>query len=125
MAVSVVDASALAALLFGEPQAETVAELLRRRDLYVPTLLRYEIGSVGLKKCQLHPHRRTQIIAALQIFEEMAIQDVQVGGKEVVQIADRFDLTYYDAAYLWLADYLNADLVTLDQELARAWQQLR
>jgi len=34
-------------------------------------------------------------------------------------------LTGYDASYLWLAQRLNAELVTLDRDLARAAALLR
>lgn len=43
MAVNVVDASAVAALLFGEPEAAAVAERLRGCDLAAPALLPFEI----------------------------------------------------------------------------------
>jgi len=35
-----------------------------------------------------------------------------------VLLALRTGLTPYDASYLWLAGYLGADLVTLDERLA-------
>ena len=52
--LAVVDASAIAAILFGEPQGEEVAEALGDRELIAPTLLRYELGSVCLKKRKLY-----------------------------------------------------------------------
>ena len=50
MAVKVVDASALAALLFDEPEAGAIADRLEDANLVAPALLGFEIASVCLKK---------------------------------------------------------------------------
>jgi len=63
MAVKVVDASALAALLFGEPEAEAVADRLEGSSLFTPTLLGDEIASVCLKKLRRDPIRRDVLLA--------------------------------------------------------------
>jgi len=55
MTVKVVDASALAALLFGEPEAEKVASRLEKSRLVAPALLGFEIASVCLKKLRRDP----------------------------------------------------------------------
>ncbi len=44
--------------------------------------------------------------------------------KEVIALAERSKLTVYDSSYLWLAQSLRAELVTLDAALARAAQRL-
>ena len=44
MAVKVVDASALAALLFDEPEAKAVADRLEDGNLVAPALLSFEIA---------------------------------------------------------------------------------
>jgi uncharacterized protein with PIN domain len=46
MAVRVVDASALAALLFGEPEAESSAIQLADSRLVAPSLLGFELANV-------------------------------------------------------------------------------
>jgi uncharacterized protein with PIN domain len=46
MAVKVVDASAVAALLFSEPEAEIVASALDGAELVAPTLLSFELTNV-------------------------------------------------------------------------------
>ena len=55
MAVKVIDASALAALLFGEPEAEAVVERLGDARLVAPSLLGFELANVCLIKCRRHP----------------------------------------------------------------------
>jgi uncharacterized protein with PIN domain len=46
MAVKVVDASAIAALLFGEPDAENISERLADGRLVAPALLGFELANV-------------------------------------------------------------------------------
>ena len=119
MVTKVVDASALAALLFGEPQGEEVAAALGSSYLLGPTLLRYEIGSVCLKKIWLHPERRQALLLALDLMARLEIREVDVPSREAVALAELTGLTVYDSSYLWLARELGAQLVTLDVELRR------
>jgi predicted nucleic acid-binding protein len=120
MAVKVVDASALAALVFGEPQAEAIAARLEGHRLVAPTLLPYEMASVCAKKLRRYPEQREAILAALALARRLDVDHVEVGPEELVTVAEESGLTVYDASYLWLAAFLDAELVTLDERLARA-----
>jgi predicted nucleic acid-binding protein len=119
IAVKVVDASALGALLFGEPAADTVAALLRGGRLVAPALLGYELTSICLKKIRGNPEEHSQFLAALATWDQMGIEIVAIDHLAVVPLAERYGLTSYDASYLWLAQRLNAELVTLDRPLGR------
>jgi predicted nucleic acid-binding protein len=55
----------------------------------------------------------------------MEIELVDVDHRNVLLAAEQFGLTSYDASYLWLAQRLDAELVTLDRKLARAAARLR
>lgn len=119
--ITVVDASAIAALLFAEPRADEVADLIAGSFLVAPTLLRYEIGSVCLKKLRRYPAQRDALLEAHSMLDLLGIQEVDVPLRnEVLLLAEREGLTVYDTAYLWLARSLRAHLVTFDQALARA-----
>ena len=120
MPVKVVDASALAALLFGEPEAETAATKLESSTLAAPALLPFEMASVCVKKLRRHPEQREAILTAYALMDRLAIEYFQVQLSEVIALAERSKLTVYDAAYLWLAQSLRAELVTLDASLAKA-----
>lgn len=120
MPVKVIDASALAAVLFGEPTGANVSQRVEGDRLLTPTLLRYEIGSVCLKKIRRHPGRRGALVQALQAFEHLEIQEIETPTLALMELAEREGLTVYDAAYLWLARTLGAELVTLDAELKAA-----
>lgn len=120
MSLKVVDASAAAALLFGEPEAETVAVRLEGAELRAPALLPFEIASVAWKKIRLHPHSRAAILAAFGLLPRLRIEPAACDYSAVLRLADESGITVYDAAYLWLARELDAELVTLDRKLAEA-----
>lgn len=119
MPVKVVDASALAALLFGEPEAESVAARLGDARLVAPALLGFERANVCLIKSRRHPEQQPALTAAFRLRDQLAVEEVAVDHDGALEIATATGLTAYDASYLWLARQLGADLVTLDQQLAR------
>ncbi|MGD2120508.1 MAG: type II toxin-antitoxin system VapC family toxin [Gemmatimonadota bacterium] len=121
---AVVDASAAAALLFGEPDGPKVATSLDGRHLFAPSLLRYELASVCLKKTRQNPNQEPAILAALGLFPRLGIQEVLVPLEPLVDLARRTSLTTYDAAYLWLARELRVGLVSLDTRLNEAKDKL-
>jgi predicted nucleic acid-binding protein len=120
MAVSVVDASALAALLFGEPEADAVAERLGDARLTAPALLGFELANVCLSKCRRHPELESALIKAFCLRNRLGVEEVAVDHDGVIGLAVATGLTPYDASYLWLARRLMAELITLDGPLARA-----
>ncbi len=120
MAVVVVDASALAALLFGESTAAQVAERLAKAVLAAPTLLRYEVSHACLKKIARYPDRRGELLRAVGDFTRMEIQEIDIPPLEAIQLAEQMGLSLYDASYLWLSRSLGAPLVTLDRKLEAA-----
>ena len=119
-AVKVVDASALAALLFGEPEAETVAGRLDGARLIAPSLLAIELANVCLTKCKRHPGQREALLAGFQLRGRLGVEEIVVEHARVLELALKSGLTAYDASYFWLARRLEAELVTLDKELGRA-----
>ena len=118
MDVKVVDASALAALLYGEPEAETVARRLGRARLVAPTLLGFELANVCLIKSRRHPRQGPALLAAFQLRRRLGVQEVTIDHDDALRLASETGLTAYDASYLWLARQLGAELVTLDRQLA-------
>ena len=119
-AAKVVDASALAALLFGETEAEAVAEMLHGVRLFGPTLLPFELANVCLVKCRRHPEQREALLAAFELRDRLSVEELAVDHASALDLALETGLTLYDASYLWLARRLGAELVTLDKELAQA-----
>ncbi len=121
MPAKVVDTSAIAALVFGEPEAGQVVLRLHGGTLAAPTLLPFEIASVCLKKLTRHPDQRESLQIGLRLFTRLEIATHDVELTEAVELAWYTGLSAYDTSYLWLARRLSAELVTLDGRLARAW----
>jgi predicted nucleic acid-binding protein len=121
MPVKVVDASALGALIFDEPDAARMAEELSGARLIAPALINFELASICLKKIRNHPSKTSQLMEAFKLAERLSIETVAVDHVEVIELAERTRLTTYDATYLWLAQKAGANLVTLDKRLAKAF----
>jgi predicted nucleic acid-binding protein len=96
----VVDASAAAALVFGEPQAETMAARLDGHALAAPSLLPYEIANVAAVKLRSRRAEREAIAIGIEVFLRL-----------------RIELHEPDVR---LARALGAEIVTLDRRLAAA-----
>jgi predicted nucleic acid-binding protein len=120
IAIKVVDASALGALLFEEPEAERVLAALNSGLLVAPALLEFELANICVIKIRRHPSQRQFLRRALGLRKRMAIETAAVPTDDVVTLAETTGLTAYDASYLWLARRLNAELVTLDRKLGEA-----
>jgi predicted nucleic acid-binding protein len=120
MPVKVVDASALGAMVFGEPGAETIAKQLSGSTLAAPQLLWFELASIAFKKAARHPGLAGQIREAFRMAGRMAIEILSVDHLEVMDLAVQTRLTTYDASYLWLARKTGGKLVTLDKRLLKA-----
>jgi predicted nucleic acid-binding protein len=119
MAVKVVDASALGALVFGEPEAPVVAKMLSGSALVAPYLLWFELASIAFKKAAKHPAYAVQIREAFRMAGRLDIELLAVDHLEVIDLAAQARLTTYDASYLWLARKTGGELVTLDKRLLK------
>ena len=115
----VVDCSVLSAKLFEESTRDEAVLLLQGRSLHAPDLLVHEIVNVALKKAKLGWPEETLALA----MHDLAEQDIALHATNAAQqreLAQRYKLSAYDAAYLWLAADLKAPLVTFDAKLAAA-----
>ena len=115
----VVDASAIGAIMFGEPEGRALAEHLDDQTLLAPTLLDYEIANLAWKKVRRRPEQLPQIALSLEATLSLPITRIAVPAAAAFALAATTGLTAYDASYLWLARSRDAELVTLDVELAR------
>jgi predicted nucleic acid-binding protein len=114
----VVDASVLAAALFGEERHELAVTMLTVRALAAPHLLDCEIANVALKKQRRESVPEDNIARALRLYAELDIARHPVNVTAVLALAQRYAMSAYDAAYLWLAETLAAPLATFDDKLA-------
>jgi len=117
----VVDASALAAIVFHEPGFEAIRRKLDRAEVFAPRLLQYELTNTAWKKARREPSKTALIFSALAAAfdDRWGLVWCDVDAPNVAVLAHATGLTGYDAAYVWLAGSLGADLVTLDRQLAK------
>ena len=122
----VVDASALAALVFQEPESDRVSARLNGMTVAAPVLLKTELASVARKKARRHPADAARIFTALDLAldDRSGLVWHDVNAVDVAILAHATGLTVYDASYVWLSGLLGADLITLDERLARATRTL-
>jgi predicted nucleic acid-binding protein len=120
----VVDASALAAVVFAESKLSIVEPLIVGHRLFAPYLLKSELANVCVKKLRAEPAQRDTILGLFSIAWGMPIDFHDIEPREVLTLADRLRLSAYDASYLWLAQNLGIELVTLDERLEKAAQKI-
>lgn len=116
----VIDCSVLAGLVFEESWQLQAIEKIHGRILNAPYLLQAEIASVALKKYK----KGAQDIAekGLAHYAKLSIDLHPVYPADSFALALRYNLSAYDASYLWLAAVLKAPLATFDEKLAAAAQ---
>jgi uncharacterized protein with PIN domain len=93
MAVKVVDASALAALPFGEPEAEAVAERLSDARLVAPPLLGFELANLCLLKCRRLPDKEPALIEAFRLRTGLGVGEVAIDHEGAIELAAGTGLT--------------------------------
>jgi predicted nucleic acid-binding protein len=113
----VVDASAIGAIAFDEPEGPTLARYLRNETLLAPLLLDFELTSLALKKARKRPELLPRIVLCLEAALALPISRMAVPGLAVLSLAAETGLTAYDTSYLWLARSRDMELVTLDTAL--------
>lgn len=83
-------------------------------------MLGYEIASICLKRLCGAPKRRDALLAAFALYARMPIEIVEIDHVGAIQLAEVIRLTIYDASFLWPAQKLSGELVTLDKRLQTA-----
>ena len=116
----VVDASVVAAALFGEEQDALAAAMMQLSALMAPQLIDFEIGNVALKKRRSGNLSDDELRGALEDFVSLDLARYPVDLNATLELAQRHALSAYDAAYLWLAEAMRAPLLTFDEKLANA-----
>jgi predicted nucleic acid-binding protein len=122
MSVTVVDASAVAAVLFDELEAEAILASIAG-PLIAPSLLLYELASICNTKLRRHPAEAKTIHLRYTLYGDLDIALSEPDWQTLPQFALEWALSTYDACYLQLALSHRAPLVTLDARLASAFDK--
>jgi predicted nucleic acid-binding protein len=118
----VADCSVLAAVVFAEANRKDAIDMLVARAVHAPTLLPYELANVAAKKLRAGA-TQAEIDTALADFAAQRIELHAAPAEALCTLCARYDLSAYDAAYLWVAAELKATLATFDRKLGDAAQR--
>ena len=116
----VVDASAMLAYLLGAQGAEAVSARLAGERLAAPHVLDLEVASALrrlVRKKQSPPARAREALGALAVAPLTRFPQTMLLAR-IWQLRD--NLSVYDAAYVALAEALDAPLLTADKRMAKA-----
>jgi predicted nucleic acid-binding protein len=123
MPPKVTDASALAAVAFGEPEAPAKAALLEGHDLVASAILPYELANTAWKKIHRDRFPRTEIEPRLVEVLSLPVQLVPVDHAAAFDLALETGLSAYDAGYLWIVETFGLELASLDGRLLEVYQR--
>jgi predicted nucleic acid-binding protein len=86
-------------------------------SLIAPNILRYEIGNA--LKSSVKQKRLDKIDAGkvYSSFLDFPIQYISLNYHDTMEISLEYDLSYYDASYLYIAQKYHTQLLTLDKKL--------
>ncbi len=121
----VVDASVVIAIVRSEPERDDLQRILEERKragvaLIAPAGLWLEVVNSLVRR---HRTGSEHVLQAIKEIDDFGIELVDIGRPLLIltlDLAERFGLTSYDASYLAVAMVEDADLVTLDDDLAVA-----
>ena len=123
----VLDASLTLSWFFKDertPGADAVLTEVTEKGAVVPALWRLEVANalqMALRRKRIDAAFRDAALTQLSRLSISADPDTDTyAWTAILQLADRFQLTLYDAAYLELAGRRRLPLATLDRELRDA-----
>ena len=122
----VIDASIAAVWLYDDESeilADVALDILSSEGAFAPLLWRYEIRNLllmGVRRRRIDQDMAEERLKAVETLPVVIDQEANLNI--ALQFAHTYELSFYDALYLELADRLNAKLVTLDKALLGAAQ---
>lgn len=114
----VVDASAVAEILFGTESGRRAAALLDGHELFAPQHLTAEVASVIRGWSLSRQITDEQALRAFRDFDALGVEELPMMSMLPAVYALRNNLSAYDAMYVVLARATQCSLLTLDARLA-------
>ena len=103
------------------PKATVALKELQHSSCFVPDIWWFEIRNIlltGERRGRIAPEESA---ASLRRISKLRIlQESDRNGTEILRLARKHRLTFYDASYLELAFNMNLPIATLDSDLLRA-----
>jgi predicted nucleic acid-binding protein len=106
------------------PVADVAFTRLQNAEALAPQLLWYEVRNVLMVACRRKRISFDLVVEGLAKLRKLNISTVAVEDDgAILDLATRYQLSAYDAAYLALSLEQNLDLATLDRQLIAAAPQ--
>ena len=115
----VVDSSLICAVLFDEANRHEALSQMSSCLLMAPDLIDHEVCNVALNK-RRRGWSPQSLDKALADYADYEVELMPCEQRQQYALACRYDLSAYDAAYLWLAAELRLPLLTFDRKLGDA-----
>jgi predicted nucleic acid-binding protein len=115
----VVDASAMIAVILGEPERASMVRLTRGAHLIAPPSLKWEVGNAFSAMFRRKRLSLNDALLAIEIFDSIPIDHVTMDLMPALEIAHEKGLYAYDAYMLACAIHHKASLLTLDKALMK------
>lgn len=127
----VLDSSVTLAWLYSDELTDSIRQVFEQvtaSRAWVPSLWRLEVANalqMAVRRKRIDSAFRDASLSDLALLNIAADPDTDAfAWSTTLRLADRFQLTLYDAAYLELAQRLSLPLASLDQELRKAGEGL-
>ena len=127
MSSLILDSSATLAWIYGDETTEAIRRVfdaVADNGALVPALWRLEVANsltMAVRRRRIDPEFRRAALADLALLDITTDQQTDsYAWTDTLNLADRFQLTVYDAAYLELAQRRVLPLATLDHDLRNA-----
>lgn len=129
----VLDASAAGTLVLPDEQSDSIGQFISslgvEDEIVVPALWWFEIGNILVQAARRKRISSENIAEAQQLLRQIPIStDASTGWtyqSDLLAVAQEYSLTVYDAAYLELADRMQAKVVSCDTALLEACRKAR
>jgi predicted nucleic acid-binding protein len=119
------DASAIMAVVAGEPERETVIKLTKNATIISPSMVSFEIANGLSKMMKKKVIDKKRMLNVFKYFKLIPIKIVEVDIEKALEIAWNYKIYAYDACYLESAQKLNLPLLTFDGSMARIGKEMR
>lgn len=113
----VVDTSTVIAVIAGEPEKPRLIELTKNAVIVAPPSIDWEIGNAFSAMLRRSRITLEQAIEAIEIYQEISPEIVEINLKEAVRLAGRLNVYAYDAYIIQCAIEQNLPLISLDKNL--------
>ena len=123
--IRIVDASAVAAVLLAEPEADWVNAQTDGGELCASPVLPFEIGNIFWKRLRSPTADVEGLMSIWSAWiKSNPLRLMPSDPTSILRLARQTGLTFYDASYVQLALDLAGDLISLDRKLVQMAQKV-